>query len=47
MRRGELPVRVVRLGDTSFADRLVSKFQLPVRSLREASTDGVEDWAED
>ena len=37
MRRGALPVRVVRLGDVSFTDRLVSKFQLPVRSLREAS----------
>jgi NAD+ kinase len=36
-RRGALPVRVVRLGAVSFADRLVSKFQLPVRSLREAS----------
>ncbi len=35
--RGELPVRVVRLGDVGFTDRLVSKFQLPVRSLREAS----------
>jgi NAD+ kinase len=37
VRRGELPVKVVRLGSVSFADRLVSKFQLPVRSLREAS----------
>ena len=37
IRRGALPVRVVRLGDVSFTDRLVSKFQLPVRSLREAS----------
>jgi NAD+ kinase len=37
MRRGALPVRVVRLGDVTFTDRLVSKFQLPVRSLREAS----------
>ncbi len=37
MRRGELPVKVVRLGQTTFAERLVSKFQLPVRSLREAS----------
>ena len=34
---GALPVRVVRLGDVTFTDRLVSKFQLPVRSLREAS----------
>jgi NAD+ kinase len=37
MRRGAPPIKVVRLGTTSFADRLVSKFQLPVRSLREAS----------
>jgi NAD+ kinase len=37
IRRGELPVKVVRLGTLTFADRLVSKFQLPVRSLREAS----------
>jgi NAD+ kinase len=37
MRRGALPVKVVRLGAISFAERLVSKFQLPVRTLREAS----------
>lgn len=37
MRRGSLSVKVVRLGAVSFTDRLVSKFQLPVRSLREAS----------
>jgi NAD+ kinase len=37
MRRGALAVKVVRLGAVSFAERLVSKFQLPVRSLREAS----------
>ncbi|SHG79148.1 NAD+ kinase [Jatrophihabitans endophyticus] len=37
VRKGELPVRVVRLDDVPFTDRLVSKFQLPVRSLREAS----------
>lgn len=37
MRRGAQPVRVVRLGQWSFADRLVSKFQLPVRSFRDAS----------
>ncbi len=43
MRRGELPVRVVRLDELSFADRLVSKFQLPVRSLREASPPPVDD----
>jgi NAD+ kinase len=37
LRRGAQPVRVVRLSDWSFADRLVSKFQLPVRSFRDAS----------
>jgi NAD+ kinase len=37
IRRGELPVRIAQIGQTSFADRLVSKFQLPVRSLREAA----------
>jgi NAD+ kinase len=37
VRRGALPVKVVRLGDGSFADRLVDKFQLPAQSLREAS----------
>jgi NAD+ kinase len=37
MRRGELPVKIVRLGGVSFTERLVSKFQLPVLSLREAS----------
>ena len=36
--KGALPVRIARLADWSFADRLVNKFQLPVRSLREAST---------
>jgi NAD+ kinase len=35
VRRGALPVRIVRLGEWSFADRLVTKFQLPVRSFRE------------
>jgi NAD+ kinase len=37
VRRGALPVKVVRLGAGSFADRLVDKFQLPAQSLREAS----------
>lgn len=37
IRRGELPVRIAQIGATSFADRLVRKFQLPVQSLREAS----------
>jgi NAD+ kinase len=43
MRRGAQSVKVVRLGDVSFTERLVSKFQLPVRSLREASPPPVED----
>jgi NAD+ kinase len=43
MRRGEQSVKVARLGDVSFTERLVSKFQLPVRSLREASPPPVED----
>ena len=37
LRRGAQPVRIARLGDWSFADRLVSKFQLPVRSFRDAA----------
>lgn len=37
MRRGAQSVKIARVGDVSFSDRLVSKFQLPVRSLREAS----------
>jgi len=38
VRSGDLPVRIVRTGDGwSFADRLVSKFQLPVKSFREAT----------
>jgi NAD+ kinase len=37
VRRGELPVRIAQVGTGSFADRLVRKFQLPVRSLREAA----------
>jgi NAD+ kinase len=37
MCRGARPVRVIRLGQWGFADRLVSKFQLPVRSFREAA----------
>ena len=42
LRRGEPSVKVVRLWDVSFTERLVSKFQLPVRSLREASPPPVE-----
>jgi NAD+ kinase len=37
MRRGALPIKIARLGKVGFAERLVSKFQLPVRSLRELS----------
>jgi NAD+ kinase len=43
MRRGDRSVKVARLSDVSFTERLVSKFQLPVRSLREASPPPVED----
>lgn len=46
MRRGARSVKVVRLGKLTFADRLVSKFQLPVRSLREASPPPTDDPAE-
>lgn len=42
-RRGRQPVKVIRLAATTFTDRLVSKFQLPVRSLREASPPPVAD----
>jgi NAD+ kinase len=35
--RGAQPVRIARVEGWSFADRLVTKFQLPVRSLRESS----------
>jgi NAD+ kinase len=37
MRRGAISIKVVRLSDVSFTERLVSKFRLPVRTLREAS----------
>jgi NAD+ kinase len=43
IRRGAQPVRIARLDDWSFADRLVSKFQLPVRSFREASSPAVDE----
>jgi len=33
--RGRLPVRIARLGDWSFADRLVTRFKLPVRGFRD------------
>jgi NAD+ kinase len=35
IRRGRQSVRIARLGDWSFADRLVSRFQLPVRGFRD------------
>lgn len=35
--KGAQPVRIARVAGWSFADRLVTKFQLPVRSLRELS----------
>ncbi|HEY3736226.1 MAG TPA: NAD kinase [Jatrophihabitans sp.] len=39
VRRGAAPVRIARPHDGwDFADRLVSKFQLPVRSFREATS---------
>ena len=34
VRRGELPVRVVRLHPRPFTDRLVAKFELPVEGWR-------------
>jgi NAD+ kinase len=34
VRRGELPVRVVRLRPSPFTDRLVAKFALPVAGWR-------------
>jgi NAD+ kinase len=34
LRRGELPVRVVRLRPRPFTDRLVAKFGLPVDGWR-------------
>lgn len=37
VRRGAEPVRIARLSQQSFTDLLVTKFQLPVRSFREAS----------
>jgi NAD+ kinase len=37
MCRGAISIKVVRLSDVSFTERLVSKFRLPVRTLREAS----------
>jgi len=33
--RGAIPIRIVRLADWSFADRLLTKFQLPVSGFRD------------
>lgn len=35
--RGAQPIRIARLAQWSFTERLVTKFQLPVRSFREAA----------
>ncbi|HEY3713983.1 MAG TPA: NAD kinase [Jatrophihabitantaceae bacterium] len=35
VRRGAVPVRIARIHDWSFGERLVTKFQLPVRSFRD------------
>jgi NAD+ kinase len=37
VRRGELPVRVVRLSPRPFTDRLVAKFELPVNGWRNST----------
>jgi NAD+ kinase len=37
VRRGAAPVRIARLGQWGFTDRLVSRFQLPVRSFRDGA----------
>jgi NAD+ kinase len=36
VRRGAQPVRIARIHDWSFGERLVTKFQLPVRGFRDA-----------
>ena len=43
LRKGAEPVKIARLGVWTFAERLVSKFQLPVRSLREATPGDADD----
>jgi len=37
VRKGSVPVRIVRLDNWSFGDRLVDKFQLPVRGFRDVA----------
>jgi NAD+ kinase len=41
VRKGTIPIRIVRLANWSFADRLVDKFQLPVRSFRDGAPRGL------
>jgi NAD+ kinase len=38
---GSVPVRIARIHDWSFGERLVTKFQLPVRSFRDADEPNV------
>jgi NAD+ kinase len=40
VRRSERPVRIARVNPTSFGDRLVAKFGLPVRGFRDARSHG-------
>jgi NAD+ kinase len=47
VRKGADPVRIVRMNSGSFADRLVNKFHLPARSLREAAAPPVPDSVDD
>lgn len=42
--RGEQPVLIARIDGWNFADRLVTKFQLPVRSLRDSASAATEPW---
>jgi NAD+ kinase len=40
VRRSDRPVRIARVNPTSFSDRLVAKFGLPVRGFRDARSHG-------
>ena len=40
VRRAESPVRIARVHASTFGDRLVAKFGLPVRGFRDARTSG-------
>lgn len=42
--RGGQPVLIARIDGWNFADRLVTKFQLPVRSLRDSTSAATEPW---